>query len=123
MTTSFDFFRSFGSDEDVQALAGGEVLFDEGDEGHCLYVVKSGEIEIGHAGTRLAVVGAGEIFGEMALIDRSPRSARAVALSASEVVPIDEKRFLFFVEQMPMFSLQLLRTIAARLRDTNRLLG
>lgn len=52
----------------------------------------------------------------MALIDRNTRSATAVAKTACKLVPIDEKRFKFLVQQTPNFALQLMRIIAERLR-------
>lgn len=69
------------------ALAG-EVIFDEGEEGQAIYFVFSGEIMIchqGHAASPIAMMGAGRIFGELALIDGGPRSAQARAIKDSEL--------------------------------------
>jgi CRP-like cAMP-binding protein len=52
----------------------------------------------------------------MALIDKEARSASARALTDCEIVPVDERRFLFMVQQTPFFALHLLKTIAGRLR-------
>src|SRR6185312_7930596 len=75
-----------------QHLEAGEVLFFQGEEGHDCYVIVDGELEvIGHPGrseVRLEVRQAGQIIGEMALIDPSPRSATVRALTDSRVVAL-----------------------------------
>jgi CRP-like cAMP-binding protein len=60
--------------------------------------------------------GPDSIFGEMALIDQSPRSATAIARTPCKVVPVDQKRFTFMVQQTPFFSIQVMRIMANRLR-------
>jgi CRP/FNR family cyclic AMP-dependent transcriptional regulator len=67
----------------------------------------------------LESVGPNGIFGEMALIDGSPRSATAVAAEPTEVAPIDRAAFAHLVRQNPDFALQVLRLLAARLRQMN----
>jgi CRP-like cAMP-binding protein len=58
----------------------------------------------------------------MALLDKTPRSATAVAKTDCKLVAVDERRFKFLVQQTPHFSLQLMRIIADRLRRMDRLL-
>jgi CRP-like cAMP-binding protein len=58
------------------------------------------------------------VFGEMALIDGSPRSATAVAREPTELAVIDERAFLYLVEKHPRFALDLMRGLARRLRRT-----
>ena len=99
--------------------AAGETIFAQGDVGDRMYLVRTGEVEIVHSGTVVDTVGPGEIFGEMALIDGSPRSAEARAKVASELQPIDEKAFLFLVHETPHFALDVMRTLALRLRAMN----
>jgi CRP/FNR family transcriptional regulator, cyclic AMP receptor protein len=60
------------------------------------------------------------IFGEMALIDSAPRSATAVAVSDTKLVPVGEKQFLFLISHTPHFALNVLRVMARRLRASNR---
>ncbi|HUC45145.1 MAG TPA: cyclic nucleotide-binding domain-containing protein, partial [Hyphomicrobiaceae bacterium] len=74
----------------LQRFAAGEKIFVEDDEGSAMYVVRSGRVNIITYGTVLESVGPNGMFGEMALIDGSPRSATAVACEASEVAPIDK---------------------------------
>lgn len=81
----------------LATFGAGEVIFAEGDKGDHMYVVRSGEIEIERDGKVIEALSRGGIFGEMALIDGSPRSATARAKMDAEVAPINEKSFLFLV--------------------------
>lgn len=97
-------------------IPAGDVLFTAGDSGDYMYVVRSGEIEIERDGKVIETLSAGGIFGEMALIDGSPRSATARAKTDAEVAPINEKSFLFLVHETPFFAIAVMRTLAERLR-------
>jgi CRP/FNR family cyclic AMP-dependent transcriptional regulator len=94
----------------------GEVIFSEGDKGDKMYVIRNGEVEVERDGKILETLSTGGIFGEMALIDGSPRAATARAKTACEVAPITEKTFLFLVHETPFFAIAVMRTIADRLR-------
>ena len=97
-------------------FAPGEVIFAEGDKGDKMYVIRSGEVEIERDGRIVETLAHGGIFGEMALIDGSPRAATAKAKTACEVAPITEKSFLFLVHETPFFAIAVMRTLAERLR-------
>jgi CRP-like cAMP-binding protein len=84
-----------------------------------MYVIRSGEIEIARDGKVIEMLGPGGVFGEMALIDSSPRSATATAKTACVVAPISEKTFLFLAHETPFFALAVMRTLANRLRRQN----
>jgi CRP/FNR family transcriptional regulator, cyclic AMP receptor protein len=94
----------------------GEVIFSEVDKGDKMYVVRSGEIEVERDGKIVETLSGGGIFGEMALIDGSPRAATARAKTACEVAPITEKTFLFLVHETPFFAIAVMRSLADRLR-------
>jgi CRP-like cAMP-binding protein len=94
----------------------GETIFSEGDRGDQMYVIRKGEVEIERDGKIVETLSAGGIFGEMALIDRSPRAASARAKTACELAPITEKAFVFMVHETPFFALTVMRTLAERLR-------
>lgn len=94
----------------------GEVIFSEGDKGDKMYVIRSGEIEVERDGKIVETLSAGGIFGEMALIDGSPRAATARAKTACEVAPISERSFLFLVHETPFFAISVMRALAERLR-------
>jgi CRP-like cAMP-binding protein len=109
----------FKNAENVHQFRAGTVIFEEGSPGDVMYVILDGELEVRVAGECIEVVGPGEIIGEMALIDAKERSATAVAKSDCRLAPIDQKRFLFMVQQTPFFSIEVMRMLAARLRHMN----
>jgi CRP-like cAMP-binding protein len=85
-----------------------------------MYVVRSGEVDIELDGKVLETLARGGIFGEMALIDGSPRVATARAKTNCDVAAISEKSFLFLVDEVPYFALHVMRTLADRLRRMDR---
>ena len=97
----------------------GSVIFKEGEPGDEMFVLIKGQVRISHGNRSLELVDDGGIFGEMALADPAPRSATARAETDCDVVPIDERRFLFMVHHTPFFALQLIRVMTARLRAMN----
>jgi len=114
-----DFLGLFRSETDVVTLQPGQELFKKGDVGRHMYVVKSGEVQVIDGNHVFETVSAGGILGEMALISEHTRSASARAISESVVVPVDEKRFLFLVQQTPFFAFGVMRVMSARLRTMN----
>jgi CRP/FNR family transcriptional regulator, cyclic AMP receptor protein len=109
-----------GSGVPVRAFKQGEVIFREGDPAKELYVIKSGRVDVTSGNRLLATLGDNGIFGEMALIDKEPRSATVTAASDVEIVPVDERQFLFLVSQTPFFALKVMRVLAGRLRVANK---
>ena len=81
-----------------------------------MYGVIEGEIELRSDAGKVFKVGPNETFGEMALIDRSARMASAVATADSKLAVIDQHTFLFLIHETPTFALQVMRTLAERLR-------
>jgi len=112
-----DTFQIFQRDENQVVFPEGQVVFNEGDPGQQMYVVTAGEAEIRIGGRVLETLGAGEIFGEMALVDPGqPRAATVAAKTELKCAVIDERRFQFLVEQTPRFALQVMRVLVGRLR-------
>jgi CRP/FNR family transcriptional regulator, cyclic AMP receptor protein len=100
-----------------EAYPAGATVFSAGEPGDRMYVVKSGSVVLNAAdGRALETVEAGDIFGEMALIDREPRSASAQAGTDCELVSIDKRRFWFLVQETPYFAQVVMRAMAERLR-------
>jgi CRP/FNR family cyclic AMP-dependent transcriptional regulator len=97
----------------------GETIFSEGEPAELMYVIKHGQVEILRDGQLLETVGPDDFFGEMALVDSSPRSATARAKTDCELMPINEKHFMFMVGETPFFSLIVLRKVVERLRNKN----
>ena len=94
----------------------GTVIFEEGASGTEMFGVVEGEVEVRLANGAVHKLGPGDTFGEMAIIDSSARSGTAVAVTDTKLAVIDEHQFLFLVQETPMFALQVMSSIARRLR-------
>jgi CRP-like cAMP-binding protein len=106
----------FKDEQDTVTFSAGDTIFSAGDPGDVMFAVKSGTVEIFFNDALLETIGEGGIFGEMALIDRSARSANAVAKTDCELIRIDEDRFDLLVKFNPYFALEVLRVTVRRLR-------
>lgn len=101
----------------------GESIFAEGDESALAYVIENGNVEIFRIvrgeKARLAVLGKGDIFGEMGLVDERPRSASAAATNDVLVRTIDRDRFLDMLYNDPAATLPIIKVLFERLRQMN----
>jgi CRP/FNR family cyclic AMP-dependent transcriptional regulator len=103
-----------------------EVIFEEGSTGSEMYLIHSGRVLLSVRQNEtqevpLVVLNPGDFFGEMALVDDSPRSATASAVEDNtELIVMDRARFLFMVRQQPEFALSLMHTLCRRLRDMDK---
>lgn len=140
-SSSYDFimdlepFRGIPEDQMIDVLRmlrpvsfqPGELIFREGDEGRGAFVIQSGAVEIFVQAQPDAVVvaklQAGEIFGELSLIDGAPRSAGARAMAHSEILCLDKQEFDFLRSQYRPVAFHILRRfsteLCGRIRDTN----
>ena len=100
------------------------ILFFEGDEAHDVVFVRAGELKVAVAlddrEIVLEVVGPGEILGELAAIDGKPRSARAVTLTAVEVVAVPAADFRTFLAEHPAAAIVLMHHLAGYVRRASR---
>jgi CRP-like cAMP-binding protein len=108
----------------VKEFGPGEIIFKETDPGREMYVIISGKVEIQKSTTRtasktLTVLGSGDIFGEMAIIDKKKRSATAVTLEPTKLLVLDETLFEATLERNPDFARKMIRILSERLRRTN----
>jgi CRP-like cAMP-binding protein len=94
----------------------GATIFKEGDKGDRMYFVQSGTVELRVGGKPVMTAEAGTFFGEMALIEEAPRSASAHAATECHLMPVDRARFEYLVRMTPDFVLEMMRTIASRVR-------
>ena len=116
---SIDFGILAGAGAPVREFKAGEVIFKEGEQGSEFFVIQSGKVDIQLGNRLLGSLADHDIFGEMALIDPAPRSATAIAKTDVKLVPVGEKQFLFLVSRTPHFALNVMRTLARRLRSQN----
>jgi len=104
-------------------LKPGEVLFKENDPATDIFLIRSGKIKISTTGggieKTLATLKDGDFFGEMAVIDGSPRSATATAVEQTTLLIMDRDGFTAQIDKNP-FIKYVLETLAKRLRETNR---
>jgi CRP/FNR family transcriptional regulator, cyclic AMP receptor protein len=96
----------------------GKIIMVAGQAGALMYVVIEGRVAISIRGAVVERVGLGGIFGEMALIDHSPRAANAVAEADCQLLGINRNVFLNLVKSEPSFGIALLSAMAERLRNT-----
>jgi CRP/FNR family transcriptional regulator, cyclic AMP receptor protein len=107
------FLRSYGASE---------IIFEEGSPGGEMFIVYSGSVQLttnapGHE-VVLGKVGAGDFFGEMSLVDLSPRTATAKAVeNGTQLVAIDQTKFLYMVGQQPAFALTIMHALCRRIRE------
>jgi len=104
-----------------QSFSGGSVIFREGEHGQSMFVVKSGEVDIYIHDHLVETVGVDGFFGEVALLDHVSRSGTAIAKTDCTLIPINERHFLFMVEETPFFALAVLRAMSSRLRRQNEI--
>lgn len=112
---------------DLRRLAAGEVLFQAGAPGESLYIVRGGEVELyvkDHAGQKivLTIAREGEIFGELALLDRGPRTATAIALGEAELLELDREDLLLLFQKTPAAALRLLAGMGHMTRKADELI-
>jgi CRP/FNR family cyclic AMP-dependent transcriptional regulator len=113
VSTTIDLFRNA---TDFVTFSAGQVVFNAGDPGDVMYVVIDGEIEIVVNDKVVDTSGAGGIVGEMSLIESTPRMATVRAKTDCKLVPINQKRFLYMVQEAPNFAIKVMRIMSERLR-------
>jgi len=111
----------FSQQDDVVLLAPGDVLFKEGERADAMFVLLEGTMDIVVGGKVVENSRRGAIIGEMGLIDQSPREATAVARGPVRLAKVDQRRFHFVVQQNPYFATHVMKELADRLRQMNRL--
>jgi CRP-like cAMP-binding protein len=112
--------KIFKLSDATHAVGAGAFIFRAGEAGNCAFVLLEGEAEVLVNGTAVERSQPGDLLGEMALIECRPRSACARAATDCKLIALDERRFLFLVQQHPFFALQVMKIMAERLRHMNR---
>jgi uncharacterized membrane protein len=135
MLAEIDFFEMLAEDDrtalasviDYAKLEAGHVLFQTGEPGDSLYIVRSGEIELyikDTAGQKIVlnVVRQSEMFGELSLLDSGPRSATAIALTETELLVLDRDDLLLLFQKKPDAALHMLAAMSGMTRKADQLL-
>ncbi len=115
---------ALAADLDVVRFPAGQVLFNYGDPGDSLYVIRSGEVEVffkDDTGERIVLetAKAGDVFGELSLLDGGPRTASVVATQDLEALRVDRANLDHFLQRHPSATLDLLAAMGRRLRATS----
>jgi CRP/FNR family transcriptional regulator, cyclic AMP receptor protein len=105
-------------DPSQQRYNRGQVIMVAGQTGALMYVVLEGKVSISIRGAVVQYVGPGAVFGEMAIIDQSPRSANAAAETDCVLLGINRQVFLNLIRSNPTFGSSLLTAVAERVRNT-----
>ena len=106
----------FSNPDKTTRVPAGTIIFAEGDVGSEMFGIVEGEVELRSSTGVIAKLGPDDVFGEMAIIDSSPRMATAEATTDTVLATIDRRHFLFLVHETPMFALQVMSSMAERLR-------
>jgi CRP-like cAMP-binding protein len=98
----------------------GQVIFSTGDPGHQMFIVRTGTVELRIGDTVVETVAQGGIFGELALVDSSPRSATAIAGADCTLVMVEQRSFNDLLRRVPGLGLEIMKVMASRLRRASR---
>jgi CRP/FNR family transcriptional regulator, cyclic AMP receptor protein len=106
----------------------GETIFHEGDPGQVFYLIQSGQVRIylqGEEGQETSVIlyGAGDVFGELAVIDELPRSASAVAMGDTLVYTMSRDILRAHMREMPLLANNFMKALSVRVRSSTRHMG
>ena len=104
--------------EDVKVDAGKQ-LVSEGETGTEFFVVIDGNAVVSRRGQKVAELGPGGFFGELALLDKAPRNATVTADTPMELVVLGQREFAGLIDDVPEFAHKLLAGLARRLRDAD----
>ncbi len=108
----------------IRRFSPNQIIFHLGDPAGLLYIISSGKVKISHSTAEgqeavLAILGAGDFFGELALLDDSPRSASAETLKDTETLTLHRDEFLNYLDNNPAFARHVLNVLARRIRHLN----
>ena len=106
----------FANAKETVTFAPGDVIYAENEPGLRMYGIVDGRVELRSGDVVVGELGAGDIFGERAIIDDAPRSRTAVAKTACTLAAIDRHMFLFLVSETPTFAIDIMHSLAERIR-------
>ena len=101
----------------------GDIVVNQGDDGDCMYVIQSGNVEVfqkrGEKEVHLAVLGEPDFFGEMALFEKEVRSATIRAKGDARILTVDKKTFLNRIQEDPSMAFRIVEKMSQRIRYLN----
>ena len=108
-----------GRASDEVTVPAGKVLAEEGAPGHEFYFILDGTAAVKHGNRKIATLGPGQYFGELALLDRAPRNATVVSETPMTLLVLGQREFSGILDEVPALSHKLLAAMAARLREAD----
>ncbi|MDZ8261786.1 cyclic nucleotide-binding domain-containing protein [Nostoc sp. ChiQUE01b] len=111
----------FQKQPDPQVFSAGQVIFEEGQSGDEMYGIIEGEVNILVNGKVVETIEMGEVFGIGVLIKVKSRTYAAIAKVDTKLGFLNEKKFLFAVQETPMFALQVMKSYSERLSRLQRM--
>jgi CRP-like cAMP-binding protein len=104
---------------DEVSIDAGRVLVEQGRTGHEFFLILDGEAVIRRNNRKIATLGPGQYFGELAILDRGPRSASVIANTDMRVLVLGQREFVGVLDSIPGMASKLLTTMAQRLREAD----
>lgn len=105
---------------DVIMMTAGTMIMDQGQMGREAFVVVEGSVTVKRNNRKVATLSAGDVVGEMSLLDKGPRTATVVCDTDATLLVIDQRRFLGVIDDIPSISHKLLAALAGRIRELDR---
>ena len=107
-----------------KAYDDGTCIVRQGERGDCMYVLQTGRVEVvledAEGEVVLSVLEPGDVFGEMALFTKEPRSATVRTCGEARILTIDRKTFLKRIHEDPSLGFQILKKMSERIEEQNR---
>jgi len=111
--------RKIRSSLDSVAVPAGKVLVEEGRIGQEFFIIVDGTAKVTRNGRKVATLGPGSHFGELALLDRRPRSASVISETGMDMLVMSQRQFNGLLESVPTIARKLLSALATRLREAD----
>lgn len=111
--------RKIRSSLDEADVPAGKVIVEEGRVGLAFFLIVSGTAKVTRNGRKVATLGAGDHFGELALLDRHPRSASVVSETDMDVLVLSQRDFNGLLQAVPTIARKMLAAMAGRLREAD----
>ncbi|MBD2193922.1 MULTISPECIES: cyclic nucleotide-binding domain-containing protein [Calothrix] len=113
----------FQKQPNPKVVSAGQVIFEVGEPGDCMYGIIQGSVDILVDGKVVETISAGEVFAIGALVGVKNRTYTAIAKTDCQLAFLDEQRFLFVVQETPLFALQVMKNYSERLTRVERSLS
>jgi CRP/FNR family transcriptional regulator, cyclic AMP receptor protein len=100
-------------------VGAGEVVIKEGETGNEFFVIMDGQAQVRRGGKKVATLGPGQFFGDLAVLDKAPRNATVTAETPMALLVLGQREFSALIEEAPGFAHKLLAGLAHRLREAD----